>query len=204
MDTGSFMRVVVEGYLYDPGQTWINTWTLRCQESSDANALQNIGSYIVPAFFLHFYDPLRVFFSNQAVATKVTLREYGNEESGYDWVGSYPLNSTPGQTLPNFVTYSVQVGRNSYAFRPGRKGLPGALTGRMGLDGRMIPADRGLMNTQLENWVETMNVEAGAATYEFGYVLVKNATDIDVVPTVWTQVTSAQVNGFGTQNTRKD
>lgn len=204
MDTGKFMRVVVEGYLYDVSQTWINTWTLRCIESSDANALQNIGSYIVPAFLEWFYGPLEPFFSNQAWVNKVSLREYGNLESGYDWSGAYQLATTPAQTLPAFVTYSVQIGRNSYAFKPGRKGLPGAQTNRMGNDGRMINADKGLMNTVLENWAETLNVEAGAALYEFAYVLVKNASDIDAVPPLWTSVTSAKVNGFGTQNTRKD
>jgi hypothetical protein len=203
MNTGDYMRAIVNGYLGDAGQPWTNTWTFYCSNSSNFNALQNIGEFIVPSLLAQYYAPLTSYFTSYGVVTSVNLREYGDPSGGFDWTGTYALSTSSAQPMPSFVTYSIKLGRDNYAFKPGRKGLPAVPVVAGGIDGRLLPAARTAMNVILAGWVGEWTVEADAAEYTFEPVIVHNPSDIDVVPTARSNVVSATVTGFGSQNTRK-
>lgn len=204
MNTGDYMRVVVSGQLGDASSTWKNTWTLYCLDASDFNALQNIGAWIVPAFLEFYYAPLNGLISQYCAVTGVELREYGDPSGGYDWNGLYPIGTGGGVPEPNFVTASIQLVRDNYAFKSGRKGIPGLVPGQQGQNGKMTNASKQQWTDNVVGWTGQLNVEAEAAVYSFVLRIVHNPSNIDVVPTAFSRVVAAVCKGYGSQNSRKD
>lgn len=203
MNTGSYMQAVVNGHLNDSGSPWTNTWTFYCTAASDPNGLQNIGLYIVPSLLETFYLPLQGTLSQYCAVTDVSLREYGNTASGYDWAGHAVLGTYGGQPYPAFVTMSVELVRDNYAFKNGRKGIAGLASIHTGNNGRMLPASRASLQDLIEGWADEWHVEAGAADYTFVLRIVHDPSNIEVAPTAFSDVLSVAVRGLGSQNTRK-
>lgn len=203
MDVGSYMHATVTGQLADAGTEWINTWTFYCSAATDFNALQNIGSYIVPSLLETFYGPLEGTLSQYCAATSVALREYGNAASGYDWAGLAILGTYAGQPYPAFVTANIELVRDNYAFKNGRKGIAGLAAIHTGNNGKMLPASQAAISDLVEGWADEWHVEAGEAEYTFVARIVHNPSDTDTVPTAFSDVRQAVCRGLGSQNTRK-
>lgn len=197
------MYVVVNGELADAGSPWTNTWTLFCEDASDSNALQNIGSYIVPAFVENYYGPLLNFLSVYTAITSVSLREYGDLDSGYDWTGLAVIGAAGGPPYPAFVTINFELVRNNYAFKSGRKGIAGLTPTYTANNGRMTNGARAALSEAVEGWSTDWTMEAGAADYTFVPRIIHNPSAIEVVPTSYSPVSSVACRGFGSQNTRK-
>lgn len=203
MDTGSYMHVTVNGQLGNASSPWTNTWTLECTNASDFNALQNIGSYIVPAFLTAWYTPLAPLISLYSAVTSVLLREYGNPASGYDWSGLFTNGSSGGNPEPSFVTASMSLVRDNYSFKSGRKGIAGIAAGYGDTTGKMTTTYRTAFAAAASVWKDELEIEAGAADYTFVARIVHDPSNIHVVPATHSDIISVACHGFGSQNTRK-
>ena len=204
MFTGDFMRVTVFGTLPGASNPIINTWDYQCIVASDANALQNVGSYIAASFMARYYAPLVLTMHQEYRINRVELREYGDPEGGFDLNGNLFQGGSSGLPLPPFVTYSVKLIRANYDFKSGRKAFAGcnsaALTGLGGLNATTINT----FQTVFSGWLDTeWTVEAGEADFTFQEVLVRSADGINTVPSAFSTIQGYSLEKFGSQNTRK-
>lgn len=205
MQNGDFMRATVEFTVPNASNPAVMVWDYRVTVATVDFNLIDVGEEITDALIARQYEPLSGYLHPSAVITHIALRAFEFPTDGYDRYGSIWQGTAGGVMLPPFITYSIQLTRNNYAMRNGRKAFPGAIVAAVGTGGLMASSVVAAFEVVTDAWAETsMVVEIDDLDLAFEPVIVRVPTTPDTNPTVFSIIPSYGSVKFGTQNSRKD
>lgn len=203
MDTGSFMRATCEFTVPNASNPAVMVWDFYVSSATGTFDLTGSGLDITDALIARHYTPMSSVISNGVTMTKISLRSYTDAADGYDRFGELWTGTNPNVMLPPFNTFSIQLVRNNYLMRNGRKAYPGPTVDSVATGGVVASSIRTGIGDITDVWATTSMTVESDVDIAFANVIVREPATPLTNPTVWSYIFGYGVVKFGTQNTRK-
>lgn len=204
MDIGDFIRVTMEWTLPSGSNPALNVWDFEVTAATNPFDLTTEGAYIVNAIVSTRYIPLNAYIADAASVTAASVRGWSDPADGYDTAGSLYTGGADSAMLPPFVTTSIEMIRDNFVMRNGRKAIPAPHVAMVDINGQMSSAVVLAIEAVTTDWAENDIVVAGdTSEFTLSARIIRLPTVVATNPTVFSRISGYGNAKFGTQNGRK-
>lgn len=203
MDVGNFVRATVSFQLLNASNPVVMVWDWECTQATGSWDLTGEGLLIAEALIERHYTPLTTIFSTAAQMTGISLRAWEFPADGFDLIGALWAGTNTAKMLPPFVTLAMQLTRQNYAMRNGRKAYPGPCIDILDTDGEVLPSIVESIAVYQDAWATTDMFIEGSVDFTLSPRIIRVPTAANTDPTVYSRISAYGPVYFGTQNTRK-